>query len=65
MHPIALKSCRDITTNIPNMFLDCGAPTAPPRIIFLDFSSSMLLVEVTRRDTTKPNHVFPEILGNP
>ena len=28
---MAIKSYSDITTNIPNMFLDSGAPTAPPR----------------------------------
>ena len=26
-----MESYRDITTSIPNMFLDSGAPTAPPR----------------------------------
>ena len=36
---MAIKSYSDITTNIPNMFLDSGAPTAPPSIIFSDFSS--------------------------
>ena len=36
---MTIKSYRDITTNIPNMFLDSGAPVASPRIIFSDFSS--------------------------
>ena len=37
--PIVIKSYRDITTNITNMFLASGAPTAPPSIRFSDFSS--------------------------
>ena len=32
MAPLAIKRCRDITTDIPNMFPASGAPTAPPII---------------------------------
>ena len=38
--PTAIKSYRDITTTIPNLFLGSVAPTAPPSIRFSDFSSS-------------------------
>ena len=44
--PIATECCRYITNGIPNLFLDTVAPIAPPGIIFLDFSSPTLLVEV-------------------
>ncbi len=35
-----IKSYMDITINIPNMFLDSGAPTAPMRTFFLGFRAS-------------------------
>ena len=35
-----MESYRDITTNIPDLFLGSGAPTAPPHVIFLFFRAS-------------------------
>ena len=40
---MATRSSRDITTNIPNMFVDCGASKAPPRIIKKFFELLSLL----------------------
>ena len=37
---MAIKSYRDITANIPSMFMDSGAPTAPHCIGISGFSSS-------------------------
>ena len=34
-----MESHRDITIDIPDFFLDSGAPMAPPSIRFSDFSS--------------------------
>ena len=39
MAPLAIKRCRDITTDIHNKFPASGAPTAPPTIRCYDFSS--------------------------
>ena len=39
MAPLAIKRCRGITADIPNMFPASGAPTAPPGIMCYDFSS--------------------------
>ena len=37
---MAMESYRDITTNIPDLFLGSGAPMAPPHVIFLFFRAS-------------------------
>ena len=49
---MAMESYRDITTNIPHLFLDSGAPVSTTRIKFLDFSTHMLLVEARPHDQT-------------
>ena len=67
---MTIKSYRDITTNIPNMFLGSGAPTAPPRIIFLIFQDSITAPEHLNERPAwaaemSPNLEFPRIFGQP
>ena len=37
---MTIQSYSDVTTNITNVFLGSGAPTAPPRIVFVFFQAS-------------------------
>ena len=63
---MAMESYRDITTNIPDLFLGSGAPTAPPHVIFLFFRASttspeQLTEHPPRVAEMSQNHAFSRI----